>query len=72
MMSDIELGLLLLSATYVFMSILGGPAAVEVRVEMWQTFETARVRSEVTVDGRSFFAREWRLDVSSTPLRTAS
>ena len=41
--------------------VSGGPALVEVRLEMWQTFEATAVRADVILDGRPFFAREWRL-----------
>jgi uncharacterized protein len=49
--------------------IAGGPAAVEVRVEMRQTLETASLSGEVALDGRPFFAREWRLDLTTAPWR---
>lgn len=49
--------------------VVGGPAAIEVRVEMWQTLQTASLRGEVTLDGRPFFAREWSLDLRATSWR---
>ena len=51
--------------------VVDGPAPIEVRVEMWQTFEATALRGEVTLDGRSFFAREWRLDLRFAPWQIA-
>jgi uncharacterized protein len=44
--------------------VVDGPAPIEVRLEMWQTFEATALRAEVTLDSRPLFAREWRLDLT--------
>lgn len=51
--------------------VVDGPAPIEVRLEMWQTFDTTVLRGDVTLDGRPFFAREWRLDLRPEPWQIA-
>lgn len=51
--------------------VVGGPAPIEVQLEMWQTFETMALRGDVTLDGRTFFTREWRCDLRSDPWQIA-
>jgi predicted acyl esterase len=51
--------------------VAGGPAPIEVRLEMWQTFDETALSADVTLDGRPFFAREWRLDLRTAPWRIA-
>jgi hypothetical protein len=41
--------------------IAGGPAAVEIRTRMWQTFDEQEVTAEIDLDGGRFFERKWRL-----------
>ena len=47
--------------------IIDGPAQIDVRLEMWQTFEATAVTASITVDGQPFFSREWQLDLRSVP-----
>ena len=51
--------------------VVDGPAAVEVRLEMWQTLEATALRGEVTLDGQPLFARAWSLDLREAPWRIA-
>jgi hypothetical protein len=47
--------------------VVDGPAPIEVSLAMWQTFEETALRADVSLDGRLFFAREWRLDLRTVP-----
>jgi hypothetical protein len=47
--------------------VVDGPAPIEVSLAMWQTFEETALRADVSLDGRPFFAREWRLDLRTVP-----
>jgi predicted acyl esterase len=47
--------------------VVDGPARIEVSLAMWQTFERTELRADVSLDGRPFFAREWRLDLRTVP-----
>jgi predicted acyl esterase len=47
--------------------VVDGPAPLEVSLAMWQTFEETALRADVSLDGRPFFAREWRLDLRTVP-----
>ena len=49
--------------------VLDGPAVVEVRLEMWQTFDATAVTATVTLDGGPFFSRAWHLDLGDVPWR---
>src|SRR5207237_771716 len=41
--------------------IFGGPANVEIRTAMWQSFDEQEVTAEIDLDGRRFFERKWQL-----------
>jgi hypothetical protein len=49
--------------------VVGGPASVEIRTRMWQTFDEQEVSAEIDVDGRAFFERQWRLRFDTYPWR---
>jgi hypothetical protein len=51
--------------------VVDGPAPIEVSLAMWQTFEETTLRADVVLDGRPFFAREWRLDLRAVPWQIA-
>jgi hypothetical protein len=51
--------------------IADGPAPVEVRLQMEQTLDETALRADVALGGRPFFARVWRLDLSTAPWRFA-
>ena len=44
-----------------------GPVPIEVRLDMVESFDAVEMTASITVDGRSFYEREWRLDLDAVP-----
>lgn len=49
--------------------VAGGPAAIEIRVDMVETLDEERVNATIEADGRPFFSREWSLRFDEYPWR---
>ena len=49
--------------------VIDGPVPIEIRVQMWETFDEEHVAAEIDVDGRRFFERSWDLRFDEYPWR---